>query len=56
MWINQNFLLVDDLKAEGASLDVRFICLRDLSPLFIQMEASGQVSKQSILYLLFVID
>ena len=49
LWINQNFLLVEDLKAEGSNLDVRFICLRDLLPLFIQMESSGQVSMHGFL-------
>ncbi|XP_064634179.1 Bardet-Biedl syndrome 2 protein homolog [Lineus longissimus] len=43
MWINQNFLLQDDLSCEGA-LNVGFISLRGLGPLFFKMESSGQVT------------
>lgn len=43
MWLNQNFLLTDDLKVDGNKLDVRFLSLRSMRPVFIQMEANGQV-------------
>ena len=43
MWINQNFLLQEDLESQGADLDVRFVSLRDHGALFLQMTQSGQV-------------
>ncbi|KAK6191700.1 hypothetical protein SNE40_003318 [Patella caerulea] len=42
MWINQNFLMQDDLECEG-NLKVAFMSLRGTGPLIIQMEQSGQV-------------
>jgi hypothetical protein len=44
MWINQNFLLQDDLNCEG-SLNVGFVSLRGSGPLFFKMESGGQVRK-----------
>ncbi|KAK3104019.1 hypothetical protein FSP39_023716 [Pinctada imbricata] len=42
LWINQNFLLQEDIVAEG-SLNVAFMSLRGSGPVFIKMENSGQV-------------
>ncbi|XP_014663273.1 PREDICTED: Bardet-Biedl syndrome 2 protein homolog isoform X2 [Priapulus caudatus] len=42
MWINQNFLLNEDLELSG-SLHLNFLCIRDSSPLRISMETNGQV-------------
>ena len=43
MWVNQNFLLEYDLKAESA-LNVAFLSLRDNSPLVFKMDSTGRVS------------
>lgn len=43
MWINQNFLLMDDLVVDGNKLNVCFVGLRNMNPLVIQMESNGQV-------------
>ena len=50
MWINQNFLLQEDLNIEGR-LDVRFESLREMGSVWIQMETSGQVSLADIICL-----
>jgi len=42
MWVNQNFLLTSDIEDTG-HLDLRFISLRDKSPLHIKMEANGNI-------------
>ncbi|XP_074660116.1 BBSome complex member BBS2-like [Tubulanus polymorphus] len=42
MWINQNFLLQEDLTCEG-SLNASFMSLRGSGPLVIKMETNGQV-------------
>lgn len=44
MWINQNFLLQEDLDSKGTDLDVRFVSLRDSGALFLLMTQSGQVT------------
>ncbi|XP_072026618.1 BBSome complex member BBS2-like [Amphiura filiformis] len=43
MWINQNFLLAEDVECEGA-LNVGFMSLRGSGPVFIQMTTGGQVT------------
>jgi len=48
MWLNQNFLLADELQQTGdnSSLDVSFLCLRALPKtqiLNIRMDHSGEV-------------
>ena len=43
LWINQNFLLPEDITSDGNILDVRFLSYRSVLPLFIQMKAQGQV-------------
>lgn len=40
LWINQSFLLQDDIDAEG-SLNVAFMSLRGSGPLFLKMEPQG---------------
>lgn len=42
LWINQSFLLQDDIDAEG-SLNVAFMSLRGSGPLFLKMESQGLV-------------
>ena len=42
MWINQNFLLAEDVVCEGA-LNIGFMSLRGSGPVFIQMTTGGQV-------------
>jgi len=42
LWINQSFLLQDDLSCEG-NLNVAFMSLRGSGPLIIHMETTGQV-------------
>lgn len=42
LWINQSFLLQDDIDADG-SLNVAFMSLRGSGPLFLKMEAQGLV-------------
>ena len=44
MWLNQNFLLQEDITVEGHSLSVNFLSLRGSGPLVVKMEQSGQVS------------
>jgi len=45
LWVNQNFLLAEDLKVEaGQPLHVVFISLRGSGPLWIRMENNGQVT------------
>jgi len=41
MWLNQNFLLTEELEGNSTTLDVRFISLRDNSPLHIKTEEGG---------------
>lgn len=44
MWLNQNFLLQEDIAVEGQSLNVNFLSLRGSGPLVIKMEQVGQAS------------
>ncbi|KAL5007643.1 hypothetical protein ScPMuIL_016449 [Solemya velum] len=43
LWINQSFLLQEDLACEGQQLSIAFLSLRGSGPLFIKIEQSGQV-------------
>lgn len=42
MWINQNFLLVEDVVCEG-NLNLGFMSLRGSGPVFLQMSSTGQM-------------
>lgn len=44
MWINQNFLLDEDLSVAGSELSVMFICQRTKTPLVIAMSSVGEIS------------
>ena len=41
IWINNNFILTDDLICEG-TLNIAFVALRTNKPLMIKMELNGQ--------------
>ena len=43
MWMNQNFLLQDDIVVEGNSLNINFLSLRGTGAVIIKMEQAGQV-------------
>jgi Bardet-Biedl syndrome 2 protein len=47
MWMNQNFLLVEEIAVPANvrtdSLNVRFLCLRNMSPLCIKVDSNGEV-------------
>ena len=43
IWINNNFVLTDDFECEG-SINIAFMAVRTNLPLFIQMEANGQMT------------
>ena len=49
MWINQNFLLLDDLTVDG-DLHFTFFSLRGSGPLNLEMSQNGQVSKEDTLF------
>ncbi|XP_033647290.1 Bardet-Biedl syndrome 2 protein homolog [Asterias rubens] len=42
MWVNQNFLLNEDITCKG-ELNIGFISLRGSGPVFINMQTSGQI-------------
>ena len=42
MWINQNFLLQEDIVVEG-NLNITFVSLRGSGPVNLRMETGGQV-------------
>lgn len=43
MWLNQNFLLRDEIEGKDAELDMMFLSLRTGNPLTIKMDPSGNV-------------
>ena len=43
MWINQNFLLQEDITADGSTFNITFVSLRGSGPIKIKMEQGGQV-------------
>ena len=52
MWLNQNFLLVDEFQTD-TSLDVSFLCLRALPKtqlLGIKMDHNGEVSRKLFIF------
>ena len=44
MWLNQNFLLPDEIEGKDSDLDMMFLSLRTGNPLAIKMDPSGNVS------------
>ncbi|PFX14212.1 Bardet-Biedl syndrome 2 protein homolog [Stylophora pistillata] len=44
MWLNQNFLLPDEIESRDGDLDIMFLSLRTGNPLAIKMDQSGNVS------------
>ncbi|RMX50842.1 hypothetical protein pdam_00003138 [Pocillopora damicornis] len=44
MWLNQNFLLPDEIESKDGDLDIMFLSLRTGNPLAIKMDQSGNVS------------
>lgn len=53
LWINQSFLLQDDIDAEG-SLNVAFMSLRGSGPLFLKMEPQGLVKMHHLIVLIIL--
>ena len=45
MWLNQNFLLQDEIEGKDTALDIMFLSLRTGNPVAIQMDQSGNVSR-----------
>ena len=43
MWLNQNFLLPDEIESKDGDLDIMFLSLRTGNPLAIKMDQSGNV-------------
>ena len=43
MWLNQNFLLPDEIESRDGDLDIMFLSLRTGNPLAIKMDQSGNV-------------
>ncbi|KAJ7381547.1 Bardet-Biedl syndrome 2 protein, partial [Desmophyllum pertusum] len=43
MWLNQNFLLPEEIESKDTDLDMMFLSLRTGNPLAIQMDTSGNV-------------
>lgn len=44
LWINQNFLLMEEVEAQNGLLDIAFQSLRTKTPLIIQMQQNGNVT------------
>lgn len=44
MWLNQNFLLPDEIEGKDTDLDIMFLSLRTGNPLAIKMDPSGNVT------------
>ncbi|KAJ7383532.1 Bardet-Biedl syndrome 2 protein [Desmophyllum pertusum] len=44
MWLNQNFLLPEEIESKDTDLDMMFLSLRTGNPLAIQMDTSGNVT------------
>jgi hypothetical protein len=49
LWINQNFLLLEEIEAVNGQLDIAFQSLRTHSPLIIRMQQNGNVSGITLL-------
>lgn len=54
MWLNQNFLLPDEIEGKESELDMMFLSLRTGNPLAIKMDQSGNVSIETIPFYIFV--
>ena len=44
MWVNQNFLLQEDVNAEADGINLAFVSLRGSGPFHFRMDNSGQVN------------
>ena len=44
MWLNQNFLLPEEIESKDTELDMMFLSLRTGNPLALKMEQSGNVT------------
>lgn len=44
MWMNQNFLLDEDLSVAGNEMSMMFMCQRTKTPLVIDMSTTGEIS------------
>ena len=44
MWLNQNFLLPEEIESKDTELDMMFLSLRTGNPLAIKMDQSGNVT------------
>ncbi|XP_043935476.1 Bardet-Biedl syndrome 2 protein [Protopterus annectens] len=44
MWLNQNFLLTEDIECQSSLFKVCFVSLRGAGPLFIRMKQNGQIT------------
>lgn len=44
MWLNQNFLLPEEIESKDTDLDMMFLSLRTGNPLAIKMDQSGNVT------------
>ena len=45
MWLNQNFLLPEEIEGKDTALDIMFLSLRTGNPVAIKMDQSGNVSR-----------
>ena len=48
MWLNQNFLLPEEIESKDTELDMMFLSLRTGNPLAIKMDLSGNVSNNLV--------
>ena len=46
MWLNQNFLLPEEIESKDTELDMMFLSLRTGNPLVIKMDQTGNVSNK----------
>lgn len=46
MWLNQNFLLPEEIESKDTELDMMFLSLRTGNPLAIKMDQTGNVSNK----------
>ena len=45
MWVNQNYLLQEDVNADAEGINLPFMSLRGSGPFHFKMDNSGQVEK-----------
>ena len=48
MWVNQNFLLQEDVNADAEGINLPFMSLRGSGPFHFKMDNSGQVRETDI--------